>query len=119
MLLQLFVANVGAHQIHETEHQAEGDSHAHLQLEITEVVSDDQCGIGDWENHSLQDQHQHSKTVDLCLDCQCHATYVTLFPPLQTNSLMARTHNIILTDIRYFPPDIAPAYRPPILLQPV
>ena len=117
MLLQLFVANVGAHQIHETDHQAEGDSHAHLQLQITETVLDDQCGIDDWETHSLQKLHQHSKVFDLCLDCQCHATYFTLFSPLQTNSQLARTQKIALANINYFPPDITPAYRPPILPQ--
>ncbi|WP_133408187.1 hypothetical protein [Parashewanella tropica] len=119
MLLQLFVVNVGAHQIHETEHQIEGDSHAHLQLEVTKTVANDQCNIGDWEQSLNQEQHQHSKVIDLCLDCQCHATYVTLFPPFQADKSITRTIDTTMVSISYFPPDIAPAYRPPILPQQV
>ncbi|MGB0893005.1 MAG: hypothetical protein ACPGUD_01245 [Parashewanella sp.] len=119
MLLQLFVANVGAHQIHETEHQVKGDSHAHLQLEVTKTVANDQCSIADLEQSSNQEPHQHSKVVDLCLDCQCHGTYVSLFPELQTDNTITRSTDVTLALVNYFPPDIAPAYRPPILPQQV
>ncbi len=126
LLLQFVAANVGAHQLHESVHQQENDSHVHLLLDVNDWNPNaHQClnEIESWQLVLMSDSHDDAEahptepenTFDLCLDCQCHGMYVTLRSLTDSDSVFFGTLNKPIFATLYFPPENAPTYRPPIV----
>lgn len=51
---------------------------------------------------------------DLCLDCQCHGGHVALLTQFVSQPMPMVESLYMAHDLRYFPPENLPKYRPPI-----
>ena len=123
IVLQFAGANWGGHQLHAGNSNDEAENHSHLQFsaEITTLAQcvDCTCSI---EKTPADEPHQHlvSQTqvqqFDLCLDCQCHGGHVTLLSHFESQLALSVFDIAMSTEVRYFPPEAFPTYRPPIIL---
>ncbi len=128
LLLQFVAANVGAHQLHEGDHQTENDSHLHVLLDVKDWKPNaHQClnEVESWklvlasndafDTHGTDITSDTTNTFDLCLDCQCHGMYVTLRSLGNSDSVFFGTLDKPIPANVYFPPESSPSYRPPIV----
>lgn len=123
IVLQFVGANWGGHQLHAGNSNEEAENHSHLQFsaEITTLAQCVDCTCPT-ENPPAEEFHQHLvnqtqvQQYDLCLDCQCHGGHVTLLSHFESQLSFSACDIAMSAEVRYFPPEAFPSYRPPIVL---
>ncbi len=109
MLLQSVAATAGMHQLHLSDHQSESETHPHIQVNIDNCTTENFTGADVAAEHS-----EHTKTLDLCLDCQCHGSQGALLSLISNPSQAQPEDVLVALPSVYFPPESSPVYRPPI-----
>lgn len=119
VLLQAVLPAVAQHQLHAGNRYEEALQHQHIQF-TQQIIAVDDCAMhGCPSSHSAAEKHhyphQDQQVVDLCLDCPCHGSHLSL-PQLNLPHLrVGSTPLVAAAEQRYVAQASEPAYRPPII----
>ena len=127
IVLQFAGANLGGHQLHLGNIAEDKGNHAHVQFTPTlDIAALSQlaeciqcsCAAEGAREHAPSDDHSHpaptNKTVDLCLDCQCHSGLVAIVLPEHLYTADQANQQPLQTAQSYLAPALGATYRPPI-----
>ncbi|KFZ37854.1 hypothetical protein HR45_08360 [Shewanella mangrovi] len=118
VLIQAVLPAVAQHQLHAGNRYEESLQHQHITF-TQPVMAVDDCALHDCDpEHSSAEQHhyphQDQQLVDLCLDCPCHGSHLSL-PQLNLPQLpVGATPLVTAAELHYVTQALEPAYRPPI-----
>ncbi len=117
LALQALLPAMAQHQLHAGNRYEESLQHTHLQL-TQHVVAVNDCAVHDCDPHDAQEQHhqwhQDTQEIDLCLDCPCHGSHLSIPLLVQASSAIGAALLVPLPAASYFALANEPAYRPPI-----
>jgi len=128
IVLQFAGANLGGHQLHLGNSTEEKGNHAHVQFtpsidiaalsQLAECIQCS-CAADGAREHAPSDDHSHpaptNKTIDLCLDCQCHGGLVAIVFPEELYTVDQANQQPLQIAQSYLAPALGATYRPPIV----